>query len=153
MEMAEKYGISDYSTPAGGCLLTDPMFSKRLKDLFEHSEDFKVRDIELLKTGRHIRLDEKTKIIVGRNESDNAAIQGLSEDEDIVITMKQFPGPTVLVPYGCDDKTFERAAAICVLYGNVPYGEEVIAGCKIGTTIKPISTTAAKREDVKDWII
>ncbi|MBE9547632.1 MAG: tRNA 4-thiouridine(8) synthase ThiI [Proteobacteria bacterium] len=153
MEMTIKYGISDYSTPAGGCLLTDRMFSKRLKDLFEHGEDFKVRDIELLKTGRHIRLDEKTKIIVGRNKSDNAAIQGLSEDGDIVITMTHFPGPTVLVPYGCNDKTLDHAAAICALYSSAPDGEEVEAGCKIGTTVKSISTTAAKRDDVKNLII
>jgi len=153
IEMAKKYGITDYSTPAGGCLLTDPMFSKRLKDLFEHRKDFKIRDIELLKYGRHIRLNEKTKIIVGRNRSDNTAIQNFSEDEDTVITMKGFPGPTVLIPHGCDDKTLDRAAAICALYSDAPDSEEVEAGCEIGTTVKPISTTAAKREDVKELII
>jgi hypothetical protein len=45
--MAEKYGIRDYATPAGGCLLTDPVFSKRLKDLFVHSGGFPLRDVEL----------------------------------------------------------------------------------------------------------
>ena len=153
IEMAKKYGIRHYSTPAGGCLLTDQMFSKRLKDLFEHREDFKIRDIELLKFGRHIRLNDKTKTIVGRNKKDNAAILNLSEDEDIIITMKQFPGPTVLIPYGCDDKTLDRAAAVCSLYSNAPNGEEAIVNCKIQTTDKLISTTAAKREDVKDLII
>ena len=153
IEMAKEYGITDYSTPAGGCLLTDLMFSKRLKDLFEHQKDFKIRDIELLKSGRHIRLNEKTKIIVGRNKKDNATIQNFSEDEDTVINMKGFPGPTVLIPYGCDNKTLDRAAAICALYSDAPNSEEVLAECKIGTIDKLISTTAAKKEDVKDLII
>ncbi|MDO9528398.1 MAG: tRNA 4-thiouridine(8) synthase ThiI [Syntrophales bacterium] len=153
MEMAKKYGITNYSTPAGGCLLTDPMFSKRLKDLFEHQKDFKIRDIELLKSGRHIRLNEKTKIIVGRNKKDNAHIQGLSQDEDTIITMKDFPGPTVLIPYGCDDTALNRAAAICALYSDAPDDEEVTAISKTGTTDRSISTTAAKREDIKDLII
>ena len=153
MELAQKYGINHYSTPAGGCLLTDPMFSKRLKDLFEHREDFKIRDIELLKCGRHIRIDEKTKIIVGRNRKDNMAIQNFSEAEDIVIDMKHFPGPTVLIPYGCDKETLDWAAAICALYSDAPNDEKAIAICKIGTTVELILATAARREDVKDWII
>lgn len=153
MEMAEKYGIANYSTPAGGCLLTDPMFSKRLKDLFEHHKDFKIRDIELLKSGRHIRLNEKTKIIVGRNKKDNTIIQNLSQDEDIIITMKDFPGPTVLIPYGCDEKILDSAAAICTLYSDAPDGKEVMATCKVGTTARVISTTTAKREDIKDLIV
>ncbi len=153
MEMAKAYGITSYSTPAGGCLLTDPMFSKRLKDLFENQKDYKIRDIELLKSGRHIRLSEKTKIIVGRNKNDNTNIQNLSEDEDTIITMKDFPGPTVLIPYGCDEKTFDTAAAICTLYSDAPDGKEVMAICKVGTITRVISTTAAKRDYVKDLII
>jgi len=153
MEMAQKYGITNYPTPAGGCLLTDPMFSKRLKDLFEHQKDFKIRDIELLKSGRHIRLSEKTKIIVGRNKNDNTNIQNLSEDEDTIITMKDFPGPTVLIPYGCDEKTLYRAATICTLYSDAPGDKEVMAVCEVGTIARVISTTEAKREDVKDLII
>ena len=38
MDLAEALGIVDYPSPAGGCLLTEPLFCARLKDLLEHGE-------------------------------------------------------------------------------------------------------------------
>ena len=55
MALAENYGLNDYPAPAGGCLLTDPIFSRRLKELLAHSPEPELREIELLKTGRHFR--------------------------------------------------------------------------------------------------
>ncbi len=153
MEMAKEYGMTHYASPAGGCLLTDPAFSKRLRDLFDHRKDFKIRDIELLKSGRHIRIDEKTKIVVGRNKKDNAAIRNLSEEGDIVIEMKHFPGPVALVPYGCGEETLDRAASICASYSDAPDNEDVIAEGRIAMAVRLISTKAAKREDIKKLII
>ena len=36
MELAKKFNITDFPSPAGGCLLTDPGYCRRLKDLFDH---------------------------------------------------------------------------------------------------------------------
>ena len=153
IEMTKRYGIKNYSNPAGGCLLTDPMFSRRLKDLFEFRKDFRIRDLELLKLGRHVRIDDKTKIIVGRNKRDNMAIQNLSEDQDVIIEIRDFPGPTVLVPCGCDEKTFYFAAAVCALYSDAPKDREVIANCRVGGSNQLIPTMAAKKDEVKKLII
>jgi len=153
IEMVKRYGIKNYSNPAGGCLLTDPMFSRRLKDLFEFRKDFRIRDLELLKLGRHIRIDDKTEIIVGRNKRDNMAIQNLSEDQDVIIEIRDFPGPTVLVPCGCDEKTFYFAAAVCALYSDAPKDREVIANCRVGGSNQLIPTMAAKKDEVKKLII
>ena len=120
IEMARRYGIDHYSAPAGGCLLTDPMFSKRLRDLFQHTMDFHIRDIELLKYGRHFRINEFSKAIVGRNSIENEALQRLSHEEDTVIYMEQFPGPTVIVPYGSDEPTILSAASLCASYSDAP---------------------------------
>ncbi|OIP91198.1 MAG: tRNA 4-thiouridine(8) synthase ThiI [Syntrophaceae bacterium CG2_30_49_12] len=153
LEMARQYGITNYSTPAGGCLLTDPMFSKRLKDLFAHHRDFRVRDIELLKFGRHFRINNTTTVIVGRNSSDNKAIQRLYEEGDILIYMTHFPGPTVIVPYGGDEETCYKAAAICAYYSDAPKDVENIATCTIGKNVTLITTKAFHREDMERWII
>ena len=153
IEMAKCYGIKNYSNPAGGCLLTDPMFSKRLKDLFEFRKDFRIRDLELLKLGRHFRIDDKTEIIVGRNREDNMAIQNLSEDQDIIIRIMDFPGPTVLVPCGCDEKALHFTAAVCALYSDAPKDREVIANCRVGGSNQLIPTMAAKKDEVKKLII
>jgi tRNA U34 2-thiouridine synthase MnmA/TrmU len=153
IEMARRYGIDHYSAPAGGCLLTDPMFSKRLRDLFQHTMDFHIRDIELLKYGRHFRINEFSKAIVGRNSIENEALQRLSHEEDTVIYMEQFPGPTVIVPYGSDEPTILSAASLCASYSDAPKNEEVTALCRKGDSTSHIQVKAALREDIECWLI
>jgi tRNA-uridine 2-sulfurtransferase len=120
MELAVQYGIVSYPAPAGGCLLTDPVFSRRLRDLFDHHPRQGIRDIELLKVGRHFRLGEATKAVVGRNAADNDTIERLSEPGDALIRVLEFPGPTVLVPGGGDEAARRLAACICARYSDAP---------------------------------
>ena len=91
IEMAEKYGITFYQNPGGGCLLTDAGYSRRLRDLMEN-DMMEMKFIEFLKIGRHFRISDNIKIIVGRNEKDNDALTSLAVDE-IVLQAKDFPGP------------------------------------------------------------
>ena len=153
MEMAKQYGIIGYSAPAGGCLLTDPMFAKRIKDLFAHRGDFRIRDVELLKFGRHFRINETTAIIAGRNSSDNEAIQRLYEEGDIMVQMAHFPGPTVIVPYGGDDEICRHAAAICAYYSDAPKDVENIAACTVGENVTLLTTKAFPKGLLEKWII
>ncbi len=153
IEMARRYGIDHYPAPAGGCLLTDPMFTKRLKDLFRHGMDFRIRDIELLKYGRHFRINEFSKAIVGRNSVENETLQRLSLEADTVIHVEQFPGPTTIVPYGGDETTILSAASLCALYSDAPKNEEVMALCRRGNSIIHIQVKAALREDIGCWLI
>lgn len=96
IEMARKYKIKKYPSPAGGCLLTDPEFSKRLEELFNLCPKCKDSDIELLKIGRHF-YENKTKIIVGRNQEENKQIEKLKLQGDILIEMKNYTGPLTLI--------------------------------------------------------
>ena len=133
MEMAERYGITSYSNPAGGCLLTDPMFSRRLKDLFERRVDFTTRDLELLSAGRHIRIDERHKVIVGRNKKDNQSLESLVDEQDAVFQMRDFPGPLCMLPGGGPEEICRSAAAICAAYGDAPKdAAEVTVKCRRG---------------------
>jgi tRNA-uridine 2-sulfurtransferase len=153
IQLARHYGIDHYSPPAGGCLLTDPMFSRRLRDLFQHNIDFHVRDIELLKYGRHFRINEFSKAIVGRNSLDNEELQKLSDKEDVVIHVMQFPGPTTIVPHGGNEITISFAASLCSLYSDAPKNEEVTALCRKGNTISHIRVKAALRDDIERLLI
>ena len=147
MEMAERYGITEYSNPAGGCLLTDPMFSRRLRNLFASHPEFTPRDLEFLKVGRHIRLDERHKVIVGRNKRDNQALETLIEDRDAVFQMRDFPGPLCALPAGGPEEMCREAAAICAAYADIPKdAEEVTVKCLQGgkaslLLVKPVSRT------------
>jgi len=97
IELAEKFGIIEYPTPAGGCLLTDPGYSKRLFDLKQHNM-FALRFITFLNVGRHFRLDDSTKLIIGRNQNDNEYMTVLLENNEsqgtIELKAKDIPGPT-----------------------------------------------------------
>jgi hypothetical protein len=84
IKMAEQFGIRDYPCPAGGCLLTDPGFARRMRDLMAHRPDFSLNDVHLLKFGRHFRLSPSIKLVVGRNEDDNQKIQAFSQDGDLL---------------------------------------------------------------------
>ena len=68
MALAKDRGVHDYPCPAGGCLLNDPEFAVRFKDLLDHEPDFGVAEARLLKWGRHFRLPSGKKMVVGRNE-------------------------------------------------------------------------------------
>jgi tRNA-specific 2-thiouridylase len=83
MKMAQDYNIKDYPCPAGGCLLTDPAFSRRVKDLIDHHE-LTLEDIHLLKHGRYFRISERAKLIVGRNEHDNNILESLASEDDLI---------------------------------------------------------------------
>jgi len=153
LALAKHYDIKDYVSPAGGCLLTDPLFSKRLKELFRQQQEFTVRDVELLKVGRHFRTATSCKVIAGRNNFDNENILRLSDSGDVIIHMAHYPGPTVLVPGGCDEKNILLAASICALYSDAPNDREVMTVCRTGKTVTSVMTTAARREDVEHWMI
>ena len=92
IKLAQKFGISDYPAPAGGCLLTDKNFSNRLRDLFDHQDECTEEELHLLKHGRHFRLNPNAKLIVGRTEDDNENILKYhNPTADTVLDLKDFP--------------------------------------------------------------
>ncbi|MFA4875345.1 MAG: tRNA 4-thiouridine(8) synthase ThiI, partial [bacterium] len=117
MELAKKYGITQYMQPAGGCLLTDPAFSARLAELMRNEPDFTADDVSLLKLGRHFRLPSGAKLIVGRNERDNAKIE-IANDGHILIAPEIIPGPTALLIRSRDKADIDLALRICASYSD-----------------------------------
>jgi len=118
IELAGHYGIHDYPCPAGGCLLTDPGFAKRIKDLMAHNPDFSLNDVHLLKMGRHFRFSHGVKLIVGRNEEENQKIQTFAQGEDILLKVSSFPGPLSLLRGKLEQEDLEKAAAITAHYSK-----------------------------------
>ncbi|MEN8243644.1 MAG: tRNA 4-thiouridine(8) synthase ThiI [Thermodesulfobacteriota bacterium] len=126
IRLAEQYGIVDYPAPAGGCLLTDKGYSDRLRDFFEHQEDAQERHLEMLKYGRHFRLDAHTKIIVGRTKADNEMIRHCVDPaEDTILKTIGYPGPLVVMPKGGAKGMVPLAAAICAGYTKAPADQPI----------------------------
>lgn len=96
IELAKKWGIKEYPTPASGCLLTDPGYSKRLRALLINVPQFDANDAEVIKYGRLFWFDT-TLVIVGRHHTDNLMLQRWVKKNDLLMRTKGFPGPLTLI--------------------------------------------------------
>jgi len=115
--LAKRYNLSRYSTPAGGCLLTDAIFSRRLKDLLEHNE-YTLDSILLLKLGRHFRSSTGLKIVIGRNKEENKRLKSLGKEGDTSFNVIGHKGPLGIVRGILDEATKEEAASLCARYSD-----------------------------------
>ncbi len=106
MDLAKKYDLKDYPCPAGGCLLTDSVFARKVKDLIDHDIRLELDEIKLLRFGRHFRLSPKCRLVVGRNET------------DWLIKARDFEGPISCLRGEITAQIKESAAKITGIYGQ-----------------------------------
>ena len=111
MALAEKYGIKHIAQPAGGCLLTDPGFTARVKDLMTHGQ-LDNDNTQLLKVGRHFRLDPATKVAIGRDEKENDRLLGLKKENDAILRLVEDPGPYAILRGDISAENLQKAAAL-----------------------------------------
>lgn len=125
LQMAKEYQIEDPPNAGGGCLLTDPSFGLRAKDLFKHVENPTINDIDLLKVGRQFRFDEDSKLIVGRDQNENMIIQSLALSTDILFEVRDYMGPTTMMRSRISNNhNLEFAASITLRYSDAPKDTE-----------------------------
>jgi len=100
--LASEFGITEFPAPAGGCRLADPILSRRIARVY--SGDFVIApenmdsgDILCLMTGRQFLLPAGGWLVLGRDEKDNRLLERLQKEDDILICMKDHPGPTALL--------------------------------------------------------
>ncbi|MFT5527398.1 MAG: tRNA-specific 2-thiouridylase, partial [Pirellulaceae bacterium] len=74
IRLAHELGLKDIPTPSTGCSLTEPQFSRTVHDLIRNEPEKGRWDFELLNIGRHFRLDKQTKVVVGRDQTENDQI-------------------------------------------------------------------------------
>jgi len=149
IELAAQLGINDYPCPAGGCLLTDPGFSRRMKDLMKYHPDFGLNDVQLLKVGRHFRLSSQTKLIVGRNEEENTKLLNLSKDKDICLQPVEIKGPVGVLRGLVDDNILSLASSIIARYSDNNQGEVKISYSKAPNNISnPIILVGSIKDEL-----
>ena len=144
LKMAKEFGIEDPPNAGGGCLLTDPAFSLRAIDLFKHIETPTTNDIDLLKIGRHFRLDQNTKLIVGRNKDENEMVCALALPTDILLEAKEHVGPTTLLRGNGIEKHIEFSAKITLRYSDAPKNETGVVTVHKNEGVTEISVDCAE---------
>jgi len=101
IELAKQFGFTRIPQPSTGCALTEPQFGAKVHDLLDHDPSAVAWDFDLLKIGRHIRLDAVTKVILGRRAEENERLTRLFEqrpsERTLLVSPENFIGPTALV--------------------------------------------------------
>ena len=118
MALAAELGITEYATPAGGCLLTDPGFGNRLRDLATHMPEWGADDARLLRVGRHFRIGPATKIVASRCAEEGDAIEALARPGEPLFLTRERPGALILVRGVCDAEAERLAAGLAVHYSK-----------------------------------
>jgi hypothetical protein len=118
MELAEKWEIKDYPSPAGGCKLTEPGFSGRLRDLLNYNKDCDVSDVEILNYGRHFRIRDGIKIISTRDQEEGKIITPLIGKDDYIFEPLNYSGSTIILQGESSSEDIKMAAQICGRYSK-----------------------------------
>jgi len=154
IKLAEHFGIKSYPAPAGGCLLTEERFGHKLKDLLDHEGlDHDRTNVWLLPIGRHLRLDDQTKIIVGTNQADNEQLQKMAHPEDLRIYCPDVPTPTAIAPASISEENLAIAAAICARYAKTPADQPVKVQIDQGSESRTIEILPMAPEKVEQFLI
>lgn len=155
MELAEKWGVKEYPSPAGGCKLTEPNYSDRLRDLLEHNDDPDSRELEMLKIGRHFRITPTAKIISTRTKVEGDDIKKYIREEDLVFMAKDFNGSMIIIIGESSQEDIELAARISGRYskGKDEENIKIIYGNYTKPYDNEIEVTPAHDDDIKKYII
>jgi tRNA-uridine 2-sulfurtransferase len=148
--LAQNFGIKEYPNPAGGCLLTDPGFAKRVRDAIEYNE-FDKENLALLSVGRHFRLPDKARLVVGRDEAENSILLSIAGSNDILFKLKDRGGPIAILRGGLSDSLISLAASIAAYHTKFRLEESVRVNCWKASEIhkKEIVIKPAGKEDIE----
>ena len=147
IQLAKDLKINDYPCPSGGCLLTYKEFADKVRDLFKHKKKVRIKDIELLKIGRHFRFG-KNKIIVGRNETENKQLIKMKENNDYYFEVADYMGPITILQGPKTKETIEKAASLTARYSDA---KKKKVSVKFGKNKlkKTIIVTPIREEDIE----
>jgi tRNA-specific 2-thiouridylase len=151
MALARELGLTDYPAPAGGCLLTDPIYSRRLRDLLSSTPDPDSVDLGLLRLGRHFRPSGTCKIIVGRNEAENNALEKMQRPGDILLQVKGAGSPVVLVTGPDAEKYKELGASLCARYSDLKHEPVVPVSVICGAGYAPVRSRPAGEDIIERY--
>ena len=115
LELAKEIGLDDFESPGGGCLLTDENFGKKMFDFIKY-DNFEVKDIPVMKFGRHFRLSDGAKLVIGRNKEENEHIQNIDNDKYYHIKTIGLPGPHALLSKNASQEDKDLCTSAVLTY-------------------------------------
>jgi tRNA-uridine 2-sulfurtransferase len=122
IDLTRIFDIANYAAPAGGCLLTEHEYAKKLRDLFNHKRRFTARDVDMLRVGRHFRMGNN-KIVVGRNQTENTALLQLKGKADLAFEVPNCGSPTAILQGPKTKAAIAQAAELTAFHSDKKGGQ------------------------------
>ncbi len=154
MALAEKLGIAEYPTPAGGCRLTDPALGERVRRYFETvpADERRPDDVRLVLVGRPFRLPGGSWFTLGRNRGENEVVARLVRPGDEVAKAAGPPGPLGVLRWSGDPADRARAAAVLLRYcPRAEPGTRVAFGPDPERLDREVAPAPVDRAEIEAW--
>jgi len=166
--LAKKYGIMDFPAPAGGCILADPVLSRRVSELYSkksilRSAEITIADVRLLFVGRQFVFPGGGWLILGRDERDNDKLEVLAGTDDALLWMEERPGPAALLRRAANwytdvsdlEKDLQFAASLVVRYGRKIDGSRPVGEvtCTLANSSRIIQAYSLEDDVFRDWML
>jgi len=166
--LARSFGIDDFPAPAGGCILADPILSRRIARVYRDEfvvtqANMNVGDILLMLIGRQFLLPNRGWLILGRDEKENDRLEALQEPGDIKLWIEERPGPIALLRRAAefyDDGKSRRtdidyAAGLIVRYAKKIEGQPAAGRVVIveNSSRSERFTEPLEDDTFRDWLI
>lgn len=166
--LAAEFGITDFPSPAGGCILADPILSRRIERLYGGQlalpiADITVADVRLLLVGRQFILPGGGWLVVGRVEAENDRLLALAAPDDAVLRIVDRPGPIAVLRRAgrCSPDPaalaadLDLAASLVARYGRKidgrPRAGEIVI--TLGGSDRHLVATPAADADCAGWML
>jgi hypothetical protein len=147
IRLAAELGVDEYPAPGGGCLLTEESYIPKVKDLLDHQIIPVIRDFDLLRTGRHFRLSETCKAVVGRDSSDNEKILASIGAGETTLRWMDGASPLVLLVGEPLETDLQQAGRILMRYTKAAKGESARVSLQVDGKQTEISVLNDLQED------
>lgn len=154
MKLAEQFNITDYPSPAGGCILADPILSNRVRQYYQLHKKIVPADILLLLVGRQFRLPAGGWLVLGRDEKQNNRLEKIRQPDDWLLQPSIIPGPTAILRYSRNRQEIETAAALVARFSKksaIVDGTAIITAEYKGTS-REIEANALEDEIFRPWL-
>lgn len=148
-QLADDLDVKNYPCPAGGCLLTELSFVPKIRDIFDHCDELNLRDFRMLKIGRHFRIADRTKLIIGRDENDNKLLDAAKQPEETSLFWMDGNTPHGMIMGPQDEAGLELACRILLRYTRAEAG----AICRVNVVRNGRETVRNVVNDISESLV
>lgn len=143
LKWAASLDLKEYSSPGGGCLLTDANFSVRLNTFFEKNKNPTMTEVRLVRYGRHFDLSDGAHLVIGRNEAENDQLEIVTKsavlEEEMTLFQPDFSGPVAVLSGGNHPDLLDEAAKLIAKYAKKGLRDEQLIDVTSGETVSQIT--------------